>query len=235
MSTSLEAAVDELYSAFGRRKRPTVIDHCSHCIRADHVKQLLAPVREIPVEALLSYTMSAADTVGSASDFRYFLPRIVDLALAGAFGGYPDLEFVLRRFGLAYWPNWPQRERQAVMGFTHALWNSTLARFPTDPDAEETLGAISQIKHDITPYLRTWEAALTQRAGASHLQTFVHDHFGRAGAEYWLTARNLSDSAFGTVRTWLGSPQLTETVAAAVDAATDDETGDVLLETLAAL
>lgn len=193
------------------------------------------PLRDVPVEALLSYTMSAADTVGSASDFRYFLPRILDIAVAGGFGGYPDLEFILRRFVLANWRKWPERERRAVMGFTRALWSSTLARFPTDPDAEEVLGAISQIEHDFTPYLQMWEAALTQPAAANHLRTFVHDHFGRAGSEYWLTARNLSDDAFATVQTWLGGPHLIEAVAAAAETVTDEQTQDVLLEILTLL
>jgi hypothetical protein len=163
MPPSLEAAVDELYCAFARPKPPKAIDHCSHCISAARVKQLLAPVplREVPVEAFLSYTMSAADTVGGASDFRYFLPRILDIALTGGFGGYPDLKFILCRF--------------------------------------------------------------------------VHDHFGRAGAEYWLTARNLSDTAFATVQTWLGGPHLTEVVAAAADTVTDEQTRDVLLEILTLL
>lgn len=237
MSTSLEAALDELYSVFGRPKPPKVIAHCSHCIRGDHIKQLLAPVplRDVPVEALLSYTMSAADTVGSASDFRYFLPRILDIAVAGGFGGYPDLEFILRRFVLANWRKWPERERQAVIGFTRALWSSTLTEFPTDPDAEEMLGAISAVEDDFTPYLHVWEAALTQPAGASHLRTFVRDHFVRAGTEYWLTARNLSDAAVDAVHAWLGSAHLTEAVAAAAETVTDEQTRDVLLEIFTSL
>ena len=237
MSSSLEAAVDELYSAFAGHKRPRAIDHCTHCVRPEDIERLLAPgpLREVPVEHLRAYTVDALSTAGSESDLRYFLPRILHIAGTGGFDDYPDLDLVMSKVSSAGWRGWPEQERHAVTGFAHALWSSTLSRFPTDPDAEEVLRAIGVLGDDLTPYLRAWEAALTGRAGASHLRAFVHDHFGRAGTEFWLTVPCWPDAASTTVKAWLGGPLLTELVAAAAETVPDEQTGDILLEILAAL
>ena len=235
MDTALEEAVDGLYSAFARRKRPRAIDYCTHCVDPGAVKRLLAsdPLREIPVEALRFYTVDALSTAGSVADFRYFLPRILHIAVAGGFGGYPDPWVVLGKFQLADWRGWPAPEQHAVTAFTHAWWSTTLTRFPADPGAEELLGAIGQSEDDLTPYLRTWEAALATHAGASHLLTLVRDNFGRAGTRYWLTVPGFTHTTLAAVRTWLGG--LSATVAATAETVTDEETFDVLLELLVLL
>jgi hypothetical protein len=237
MPTSLEAAVDELYVAFARRDGPKAIDYCSHCVAPSFVEQLLAPgpLRAIPVRPLRSYTLDVLGTAGSVSDFRYFLPRILHVAVTDGFDAYPDLDHIMGRIRLADWHSWPEREQQAVTGFVDALWNSTLTRFPTTPDTEEVLRAIAAIEDDLSPYLRSWEAALTRLAGASHLLAFVRDHFGRAGREYWLTVPDWPENAATTVKAWLGGPQLVLTVTAAAETVTDERTGEVLLEVLSLL
>ncbi|MFI7677620.1 hypothetical protein [Actinophytocola sp. NPDC049390] len=235
MQATFDAALDGLYSAFARRDRPTAIDYCTHCVDPATVKRLLAPVplREIPAETIRPYTVDVLSTAGGAADFRHFLPRILHIAVTDGFGGYPDLGLVMSKVRRADWRGWPASEQQAVTDFMHAVWSTTLTRFPADPGAEELLGAIGQIEGDLTPYLRTWEAALATHAGASHLLVFVRDTFGRAGREYWLTVPGWPDTAAATVRAWLGD--LSGTVAATAEAVTDEETGDVLLELLVSL
>ncbi len=235
MDTALEEAVDGLYSAFARRKRPRAIDYCTHCVDPAAVKRLLAsdPLREIPVEALRFYTVDALSTAGSVADFRYFLPRILHIAVTGGFGGYPDPWVVLGKFQLGDWRDWPALEQHAVTAVTHAWWSTTLTRFPADPGAEELLGAIGQFEDDLTPYMRTWEAALATHAGASHLLALVRHNFGRAGTRYWLTVPGWLDTVTAPVRAWLGD--LSGTVAATFENVTDEETGEVLLDLLVSL
>lgn len=237
MATSLDAAVDELYSAFARRNRPEAIEYCSHCVAPSVMERLLAPgpLSAIPVRPLRSYALDVLSTAGSVSDFRYFLPRILHVAVTDGFDAYPDLDHIMGRIRLADWHSWPEREQQAVTGFLDALWSNTLTRFPVTPDAEEVVRAIGAIEDDLSRYLRSWEAALTQLAGASHLRAFVRDHFGRAGREYWLTVWGWPDTAFTTVKTWLGGPQLTLAVAAAAETVTDEQTSEVLLDILTLL
>jgi hypothetical protein len=230
VQATLEDAVDGLYAAFAHWRRPAAMDYCSHCVSHDDVERLLAPgpLREIPAETLRSYTADVLSTAGSAADFRYFLPRILHIAVTGGFDGYPDLDVVMSKFVLAEWRGWPASEKGAVTAFLHAWWTTTLTRFPADPGAEDVLGPIGLLEDDLAPYLRAWEAALATRAGASHLLTFVRDHVEPRGAGYRLTVPGWTPATVATVRAWVGG--LTDTVAAALDAVTDEETGDVLLE-----
>lgn len=218
MQPTLEDAVDGLYAAFADRKRPKAIDYCGHCVGRHAVERLLAPgpLREIPAETLRFYAVDALSTAGSLADFRYFLPRILQIAVTGGFGGYPDLDLVMSKFVLGEWRSWPVSEQRAVTAFLHALWSTTLTRFPADPGAEEVLEAIDVIEDDLGPYLRAWEVALTTHAGASHLLEYVHYNAGRLDTEDWLGG-------------------LTTVVAATVETVTDEETGEVLLEVLGSL
>jgi len=235
MPTLLEDALDRVYSAFARWSRPTVVDYCSHCVRPGVVEGLLVPtrLREIPAETLRLYTVYVLSTAGSLADFRYFLPRMLDIAIADWFDGYPDLDVVLGKFVLGDWRGWPAHERQAVAAFLHAWWSTTLARFPADPGPEAVLRSIGDIEDDLGPYLRTWEAALATRAGANHLCDFVYANFGRKGQRYWLHVSGWGDTTVAPVRTWLAG--LSGTVAATAETVTDEKTHDVLLELLLSL
>lgn len=235
MSPPLGAAIDELYAAFARERRPKAIDYCAHCVSADDIKRLLVnrPLREIPAETMRPYAVDMLSTVGSVSDFRYFFPRVLHIAVTEGFDYLPDLEQVLGRLPMASWLDWPARERQAIVGITRAAWSHTLTLFPAD--AEPVLRAAGRLEADLTPYLEAWEDALTRYAGASHLLAFVRDHFGRAGTEFWLTVPGWQESASAAMRDWLGGTRLVELVAAAAESANDERTAEILLEVLVEL
>jgi hypothetical protein len=76
----LPAAIDRLYAAFAHVPRPAKIDYCDHCVTADELRAVLAPVelRELPVDVLRPYISSVMLTVGDVDDFRYFVPRILE-------------------------------------------------------------------------------------------------------------------------------------------------------------
>jgi hypothetical protein len=233
MQATLDAALDGVYAAFAGYRRPTDIDYCGHCVRPGVVEGLLAPtpLREIPAERLLNYTFDVLSTAGSLADFRYFLPRILQLAVTGDFDGHPGWDSVLSKLVLGDWRGWPAREQEAVTAFLHAWWRTTLTRFPADPDPDELLDSINDVEDDLGPYLRIWEDALTTHAGASHLLEFVRDNFERAGRRYWMSGLRWQTDT--TVLTWLGG--LSAAVAATAETVTDEETFDVLLELLALL
>ena len=102
MQATLEAAVDGVYAAFAGYRRPTDIDYCGHCVRPGVVEGLLAPtpLREIPAERLHNYTSDVLSTAGSLADFRYFLPRILHLAVTGGFDDHHGRDMILGKFVL---------------------------------------------------------------------------------------------------------------------------------------
>jgi hypothetical protein len=108
------AAVDRLYVAFSGVRRPSVIEYCTCCFSADEERALLAPValRQLSVDVLHPYAFDVLLTVGDIDDFRYFLPRILEVACTVGFNG-PDLESLAGRLAEAHWLDWPAAEQVA--------------------------------------------------------------------------------------------------------------------------
>ncbi|WP_181774873.1 hypothetical protein [Amycolatopsis pittospori] len=231
MPTSLEDAVDRLYAVFASERRPKRIDHCSHCVPDAEIKRMLAPgpVREIPVDALRGYVAGAPVDAGTVDDYRYFLPRILHIAVTEGFL-LCDLDFVLRRVASAGLRDWPAAERDAVSGLAHALWRRTLAS--PDVEAEPVLGAIAELGEDLGPYLTEWEAALTEHAGATRLLEFMRQCYGWLEPRRRLWVPGWPTAAAATVEAWLSGPGATTAVTAAAEVS-DDDVAEVLLEILA--
>lgn len=166
----LAAAIDQLYAAFTSMRRPATIDWCHHCRSESDIAALLSPtpLREIPAQALRPYAAHVLTTIGDVADFRYFLPRILDIAGTTGFP-WPDLELLTGRLHLASWSTWDVEETTAIQAFFRALWAKTLTRYPCDPDASSVLNAIGNAGIDPTPYLHEWTASLMRPSAAAAL------------------------------------------------------------------
>jgi hypothetical protein len=166
----LPAAIDQLYIAFASVRRPTTIDWCHHCRSESDVAGLLdtTPLRKLSAEALQRYAAHVLTTIGGIADFRYFLPRILEIACTGGFT-WPDLELLTGRLDLASWTTWTPEETAAIRALFHALWSKTLTAYPGDPDAHSTLNAIGNAGSDLAPYLQEWTASLTRPPSAARL------------------------------------------------------------------
>ncbi|MFI5493994.1 hypothetical protein [Actinoplanes sp. NPDC051859] len=83
MTTPLPAAIDTLYDAFADYRRPSSLDYCECCFEEEERRAVLAtvPVRELPAATLRRYAANVLLTVGGVDDFRYFLPRILEIAV----------------------------------------------------------------------------------------------------------------------------------------------------------
>jgi len=53
-------------------------------------------------------------TSGSTADFKYFLPRILDISLHERYW-YADREVILGKLTLADWKSWPNTETQPLL------------------------------------------------------------------------------------------------------------------------
>jgi len=77
--------VQRIYDAFSVVKKPTFIGGCilGCCMTLQQRKTLLkSPLREADAKILWHYPEDAIWTVGSAEDFKYFLPRPLELGLS---------------------------------------------------------------------------------------------------------------------------------------------------------
>ena len=80
---TLDRALQRLYGIYSRYPRPTAIDICPHC-EPDfgHVTGSLrrSSLRELRGDFLNQYVFKAVTTIGSSDDFKYYLPRLVEIA-----------------------------------------------------------------------------------------------------------------------------------------------------------
>lgn len=159
-------AIDLLYTTFARVPRPRSIESCPHC-SAIKMPSLEVPVRDLPAEELRQYGGKVLFTVGHVADYKYFLPRLLEIAWTGEWG-YRDLESTIGRLRHAGWTTWPAGEQAAVRGFLHFIWTRMLAADPEELDAGEVLAAIAGAEDDLGPYLA--ELA-TSPAQVEHLIT----------------------------------------------------------------
>lgn len=223
-----EAAKARMYDVFGHVPRPERVAGCPHCVEPGEERCLLSwPVGSVEAESLARYAAKALTTWGGVTEFRYFLPRLLECATAGAFS-YPDPEIVLGKLASADWRAWPEEERDAVTDFLREWWDQTLRHHPARPPIDTVLCALAATGMDLTSCLDTW-SVLDTDASIRHLHDFVMT--GWSGRRLTNAFWNRDSPAYEQAVTWLtGGP-----AAAAVEAAFAREGREDLLELLTAI
>jgi hypothetical protein len=153
------SAVDALYRTFSR-PRPHTMDVCPCCAPAGTPILLARPLRALTAEVLSHYVFKAMTTMGTVGDFKYFLPRILELIAAGL---PVDLPIVLGKLPYAKWETWPAVEIEACVRFFHELWASAL-RDGWCGDTSELLQAYTGLFDDLGPFLQRWDETDTPHA-----------------------------------------------------------------------
>jgi hypothetical protein len=121
------AAVEAVYRVF-ELPTPAVIEGCPCCISTRGVDVLLTtPLREISGQDLWRYVSGAFLTVGGEEDFRYLLPRILDISVNDP-ANANDPEIVLGKLRLANWRSWSAKEQQVIEAFLNAWFECELVR-----------------------------------------------------------------------------------------------------------
>lgn len=232
MGVALAEAIDGLYVAFADEPRPAGIEACPCCVSPAQVAALLGPddLRTLPAETVADYAAHAMTTVGSASDFRYFLPRLLQVAVTDGFD-WPDLEIAVGRLRLAGWLAWPPDQQRAVRAVLGALWDQTLRQHPISPDADTVLCAIGNAEDDLTAYLAAWESLLRTGAAApaQHLSDLLN-WSARVENGRWRLRNAFWEHRDGPVSDWLAADSTRAVVLAGFDAATSEPALTALAE-----
>ena len=152
-------AVEAVYRAF-ETLPPSVIEGCPCCISTRGTDVLLTtPLRSITGQALWRYVSGVFLTIGDRHDFRYLLPRILDVSVSDP-GNANDPEIVLGKLSLADWRSWAPDEQRAVEGFVDAWFEQALESDLADADegwigsdAESVLCGAARAGMELRPWL----------------------------------------------------------------------------------
>jgi hypothetical protein len=153
MSEALQAAIEDVYRVFSAPP-PQRIEGCPCCsdpaeLRVLHTK----PLRDLTSDELGQYTSSALLTVGSESDVRYFLPRILELAVLEP-DAYPNIEIRLDKLWRMGWRTWPAWECEPLERFVREWLESLLAKRGDDArNVDALVCGAARAEIDIDPML----------------------------------------------------------------------------------
>ena len=183
-------SIGSLYEVFPDSQKPDDFPICE-CCWSDQQKRLLLKRdrRGLTADELSEYAASVFLTVGSPGDFKYFLPRILELSLNDEFV-WPDLEVALGKLRLADWYEWPESERAAVLYVLEEKFASLLQEEESyGPTIDEWICALGGCVSDITPYLDQ----LLKSEAKSHFLSFVEWNYedwreGRLTNPFWSDA-----------------------------------------------
>ncbi|GAA2738933.1 hypothetical protein [Actinocorallia aurantiaca] len=214
--------VAALDGAFAAAPRPTNIDACSCCIRAEEIAVLLnTPRQRLQVDDLVAYGVHVMNTVGGTEDLRYFAPRLLELSLTPDGMTWPDLELIFIKLGQANWWSWP--EAMILKELMDALWIDVLTHDPSWVGTGELLCSLGSAQPSIAHRLHDWSALRTAAAIANlheflTTETEIKDRRLVAQNAYWDTA----STTYTELSTWLNDGPALAAVEAAIAAHTSE-------------
>lgn len=118
-------AIEKLYKVFSKYKLKEIIIgcHCPLCMDDEYDKFLQnTPLAEITAKNLFGYLQSANILDENCKDFKYFIPRILELI----FEDSPEndwIDFIWKIIAQAEYHSWENHESEAVDCFFKAYWN----------------------------------------------------------------------------------------------------------------
>ena len=126
LADSLTEAVEAIYRTFEMRP-PLSIEGCPCCIDTRGTDVLLTvPLRQITGQDLWRYVSGAFLTVGGKNDFRYLLPRILEVSVSEP-SNANDAEIKLGKLSLAALRSWAADEQLAIEAFIGAWFEQALS------------------------------------------------------------------------------------------------------------
>ncbi|WP_155847584.1 hypothetical protein [Asticcacaulis benevestitus] len=158
MTPELKAVVEALYDEF-KAPTPRYIEACPCCADEACINLLIhTPLRELDADHLSPYLGSLFHTVGNITDYKYFLPRIFELALTDP-SWSATTEIVMDKLKLAEWQKWPISEKKVVQSFVDAWFEFVLedAREPEDgihclPEVDALICGMAHADIALEPY-----------------------------------------------------------------------------------
>lgn len=171
----LENAVRALYRTFHRYRIDNSFEGCSCCVSQTQSDQLIKKgLHSLSADDLRHYAMKAMTTWGTVRDFKYFLPRVLELVVYDS--DEFELEILFGKLKYAHMQAWDSDERLAVENFLLAYWRSELVKPPIgshDMKIANVLSGLAAARESVAPYLDVWAARMHNQNAISHLVAYI--------------------------------------------------------------
>lgn len=227
MQTSeLSKSVESLYAVFeGYRLRPDT-QPCLCCHSSEDDRKLRSKLlRKLGPKDLYGYASDALYTWGDETDFKHFLPRILELFTLADTPGHEfvDPESVFSRLtyescGSSSWRTWPTDEQTAISAYNRAVWQAVLNTAPEElsDGAYQWLCAFAGAGQDLSAYLDYWMKATSVNAHRNLSQLILWEgvpNIPKPVGGYWKDRKEEWQQLVG----WLRRPDVKQKLAIALE------------------
>jgi hypothetical protein len=128
VSERTRQALETVYSVFTESGRPQRITVCPCCVsEAEQEAMIRTRLRDLSWQQLERYLSAVFLTSCAQEDFRYFLPRLLDLSIHVRWDFECQWELLLGKLGLGAWRTWSKREQEALEAFLRAHFEDIIA------------------------------------------------------------------------------------------------------------
>lgn len=181
----LQAALDAVYAAFSGYARPKALEAAP----TRNPKRMLARLSSRNLADLTSddingYMGWAMTTVGGVTDYKHFLPRILELAVQGPARGHMggDPESLARKIAYGEFASWSADERAAIMIAFDAAWRQALSTSIEEEESEGWLRGLVVLGEPIQTRLTAWLETSAPLAGLHLADAVCSEIFRRETA-----------------------------------------------------
>jgi len=228
---ALRSAIERCYDAFAREPRPTRWRAAPHRDGDALLRMLTAvPLADLSDEAIDPYSSWAITTVGSAQDYRYFLPRILALAVSGTGSLGADPPVIAGRLKMSQWENWPAAQRDAVLSLFETAFHCSLTGEGAGwMEIENWLCGLGRLGRPLEPFLLAWAEASSAEAGLQ-LSCFVQGNAKRLARGDAIASGFWDDVDIGIrqrVSTWLLSEQVRHRLEVSLESVAEDDRWEI--------
>lgn len=217
--TKLELAIEDLYSVFASYTAPQDPSFGLwgyHNYSPEAISQLMdIPLRGITNDAIQGYTCEAFLYWGDLTDFKYFLPRVLEM-LVKFEDKWLDDQMIFGRLNYeAPLSSWALQEQTVILTFAQAwLEDKFVTEYKSGAEDyywwEDQICALSCAYDDIIPFLQFWLESNDMNANfnfSDFIVGFLENQTKEMQCAYW---GNDPETPYRTVETWLlTSPTLT--------------------------
>ena len=151
-----------------------------------------APLKTLSGDIIGPYSGWAITTVGNDRDYRHFLPRIFELAVADPAWLGTEPPVLAGKLNMGAWRNWPAGQQLAVVQVFNAAFDAMIERHPDDwpSNVGDWLCGIATLGEPVAPIIERWcssgnaNAALNMGDFISAESKCIHGH-GEVRGSFW--------------------------------------------------
>lgn len=175
MEKEMKEIIQKGYNLFARYKLNGKLDVCPCCVSEEEQELLLSiPVEKIPLDLLSVYNTSAMSEEIEAVEYKYFLPRLLELISEFNFPAH-SVEIALSRMAYLRSGEWSTDETDFLEQYMKSFFKKCLTKYPAADfeDLEAVIIMLSKTGFDISWTTEMWEEVKEFSALMHFVQTIA--------------------------------------------------------------